>query len=398
MWNDQEAHVDLGRGLRRIAQSQVAYGWISRLTDRLRNRLFGYRVDSFNYTCECELVEALKILDGNRVLAEVELEPVQGSRFQPTGFPNLGPAEFVSPSDNGEKALLVESAQSMANRLEKVCMNNNSDLVDSLEGLPFIIIKTKDGGSLTNSILEAHRMNSPYILKDKKNELRKMLKTALKIDGKKHLPNIPEFAKFVFKYDTNSVLHGVFLADKNIAGGRYKLTRSLSAFIEATGIENAVSGGVKLDRLDPTGGKKRAAETYESLPDEQESPVDEEGGKKGAAEGYGHIPFSRVEYTAKSIKAYFNIDLSLIRSYKLAPTANDLLFTFALWKIQRLLNTDLRLRTACDLQIKAPIKCTTPNDFSIPDLVTLNKDMIKIIKKCKDEDLFCEPIVITRSP
>ena len=263
----------------------------------------------------------------------------------------------------------------MANRLEKVCMDNDFALADSLQGLPFITINSKDG-FLTNSILEAHRMNSSYILKDKKEQLRKTLKDELNIDDEKnHIVNIPKFAEFVFKYDTNSVLHGVFLADKNVAGGRYKLTRSLSAFIEATGIENAVSGGVKLDRLDPTGGEA------------------------GAAGGYGHIPFSRMEYTAKSIKAYFNIDLSLIRSYKLPDVANDLLFTFALWKIQVLLNTDLRLRTACDLKIKTPIKCTAPKGFSVPDLDALDKDVRKIIKKCKDEGLFCAtPIVITTSP
>ena len=55
-----------------------------------------------------------------RLLLEAELRPVQGSRFQPTGFPNLGPAVYASPDGNGQ-TVLVESAQSMANRLEAVC-------------------------------------------------------------------------------------------------------------------------------------------------------------------------------------------------------------------------------------------------------------------------------------
>jgi|GEM_PF-4845589 len=36
-----------------------------------------------------------------RQLFEIPLEPVVGSRFQPTGFPNLGAAEFDRPTDDG---------------------------------------------------------------------------------------------------------------------------------------------------------------------------------------------------------------------------------------------------------------------------------------------------------
>ena len=65
------------------------------------------------------MVDDLK--DSNRLLIEVELEPIQGERFQPTGFPDLGAAE-IQLNDN-TASLLVESAQSMANRLEDVCLN-----------------------------------------------------------------------------------------------------------------------------------------------------------------------------------------------------------------------------------------------------------------------------------
>jgi CRISPR-associated protein Csb1 len=54
----------------------------------------------------------------SRLLFSVDLEPIQTRRFQPTGFPDLGPALYQA----GDTAcLLVESAQSMANRLEEVC-------------------------------------------------------------------------------------------------------------------------------------------------------------------------------------------------------------------------------------------------------------------------------------
>ena len=47
-----------------------------------------------------------------RLLLQVELTPVQGKRFQPTGFPDVGAGVYTLP--NGKEQLLVESAQSVA--------------------------------------------------------------------------------------------------------------------------------------------------------------------------------------------------------------------------------------------------------------------------------------------
>jgi len=47
-----------------------------------------------------------------RLLLEASLRPLQGSRFQPTGFPNLGHAAYESPDGTGQ-TVLVETAQSM---------------------------------------------------------------------------------------------------------------------------------------------------------------------------------------------------------------------------------------------------------------------------------------------
>jgi CRISPR-associated protein Csb1 len=41
-----------------------------------------------------------------RTVLEVDLAPLAGRRFQPTGFPDLGAAEFDSA--DGKKALLVD--------------------------------------------------------------------------------------------------------------------------------------------------------------------------------------------------------------------------------------------------------------------------------------------------
>src|SRR3546814_10953242 len=98
-----------------------------------------------------------------RLLLRARLKPLQGTRFQPTGFPDIGAAQYEGP--HGEAMLLVESAQSMANRLEVVCWDKvGDDWVQPLKDLSVIQVTDKDGKSLTNSVLEAHRINSPYIL------------------------------------------------------------------------------------------------------------------------------------------------------------------------------------------------------------------------------------------
>src|SRR5712671_1301167 len=104
--------------------------------------------------------------DQPRLLLKAALKPIQGTRFQPTGFPDLGAATFDGPG--GSKMLLVESAQSMANRLEAVCWDTiANDWVAPLRGLPAVLVMGKDKKPLTNSVLEAHRLNSPYILEGK---------------------------------------------------------------------------------------------------------------------------------------------------------------------------------------------------------------------------------------
>lgn len=52
-------------------------------------------------------IDLSPLASARRLLLEVQLEPVQGSRFQPTGFPDLGAAVYQA----GEvPCVLVESA------------------------------------------------------------------------------------------------------------------------------------------------------------------------------------------------------------------------------------------------------------------------------------------------
>lgn len=290
------------------------------------------------------------LANASRLLIEAKLKPIQGSRFQPTGFPDLGPAQYTLP--NGTQMLLVESAQSMANRLEAVCWDTNAnDWIEPLRGLPLVLVKDKAGLPLTNSLLEAHRLNSPYILESKDKSFATKLKQDLGT-GDATRVDLRKLANALLKYDINSLIHGVFIAKSDIAGGRMRLPRVLTAFIEAQQVTVAASGGVKNDHVNPSGD---------------------------TAKGFGNVPFHRDEFCGE-ITAFFNVDLAQIRGYGFDPEVTDLLIALAIYKIQKLLAGNCRLRTACDLVQDGKLAVTCPEGFELPSLKELESALPGLIK------------------
>src|SRR2546427_625657 len=152
-------------------------------------------------------VDLSKLQSHHDLLFEIPLKVRQGYRFQPTGFPDLGAAEFDTPCG---RSLLVESAQSMANRLEAVCWDESADaLVEPLRGLSYVKVLDSSGTFLTSSVLEAHRLNSHYIEKASPGCHDKI------VDGSGVAKNRPidrkKFVETLFRLDAGSLLHGVFL-------------------------------------------------------------------------------------------------------------------------------------------------------------------------------------------
>jgi CRISPR-associated protein Csb1 len=291
----------------------------------------------------------------SRLLLTVPLRPVQGDRFQPTGFPSLGAATYQTRE--GPK-VLVESAQSMANRLETTCWDAAQNKpVEALSGISHVTV-TRKGAFLTDSMLEAHRINSPYLLEGKDRKFFDNLKAELggleegPIDRKK-------LAEVLFKYDVGSLIHGVFLAKKDLAGGRLRVARALAAFIEASGAAVAASGGVKNDHVNPSGDTKS---------------------------GFGNVPFSRDEYVAERIDCHINLDLAQIRGYGLDPKVQKLLILLALYRLRKLLDGDLRLRTACDLEPldRDNLVASRPKGFKLPSLTDLEPAVKLAIIGCKE--------------
>ena len=300
-----------------------------------------------------------------RLLLEQELQPVQGDRFQPTGFADLGAADYKRA--DGKRMLLVESAQSVANRLEKTCLKGDGPHIDpELDGIPYVVAKlTGAVETETSSLIEAHRINSPWIISDKAFQADFVKRAAYEL-GKPLMWN--RIASALFHYDPNSLIHGIFMA--NLGDGRVRFPRALSGFVEASDIVEAVSGGVKNNALDPTG--KIRAKDYDK-------------------DVYGNVPYARVEYTALSIVAYFNLDLALIRGFDLPKPATTLLVALSLLKVRRFLAAGLRLRTACDLTPSAPFRVKAPIGFDLPDEATLLETVKQTIADCREAGLFASP-------
>jgi len=311
-------------------------------------------------------VDLSALANAPRLLLRAALKPLQGTRFQPTGFPEIGAAQYEGP--DGTPMLLVESAQSMANRMEAVCWDKVAhDWNAPLKGLSVILVNDKDGKPLTNSVLEAHRINSPYILEGKDKTVHDRLKSEL-ADMEEGIVDLRKLARVLLSLDVNSLLHGVFLAKKDLAGGRLRLPRALSAFIEASQSKVAASGGVKNDSVNPKGD---------------------------TAKGFGNVPFARDEFVSPDINAYFNLDLAQLRGYGLSDSVYELLVLMALHKIRAFLERGLRLRTACDLECEV-IEVQRPHGFELPTLSELEQALPGIIQTAQANARFEQTTVTFR--
>lgn len=276
----------------------------------------------------------------NRTIYRINLRPVIGSRFQPTGFPDLGAAVFrrAGADGSGGNALLVESAQSMANWAERTTWDDaTDDQVADLAGVPYVRVLDDDGGFLTSSRLEAHRLASAYVMDGRVDGTTGEQWLGERFGLVKGRPlDHRLIARVICALDPLSLVHGVFFAR-----GRWpwqpKIARAVTSFIEAYDVEAAVSGGVKKDSVNSEGGHTDT--------------------------GYGMVPHQRTEYTARSIVAFWAVDHAQLRSYGLGEAGEALLEAIIGYETARLFAGGLRLRTACDLEI---------SDVDGPELPTVD--------------------------
>jgi len=117
-------------------------------------------------------------------------------------------------------------------------------------------------------------------------------------------------------------------------------------------------GGVKNDHVNPSGDTKS---------------------------GFGNVPFSRDEFVAERIECQINLDLAQIRGYGFDAKLQSLLILLALYRVRKLLDGDLRLRTACDLEPidRSNVTAVRPEGFKLPPLKELEAAVKVAIAECK---------------
>jgi CRISPR-associated protein Csb1 len=276
-----------------------------------------------------------------RLIVDARLRPSIGSTFQPTGFANLGAAEFQRPGQ--PPSLLVESVQSLANHFEAAGFDASTrEPIELLADLPWIVVRDRDGAHLTSSREEPHRLAAAYIRNAEIEGLGGLAWTAGRLGLKRARPlDWRAIYGAIFQLDPLTLVHGVFFSDKGYHGNP-KVRRALSAVIEAHDVAPVVSGGLKRDDVQ----FKRS-----------------EG--QGAEEGYGFVPFGRTEYTAREIVFSASLDLAQLRGYGLGPAATRLLTLLGAWELRAVLDGPLRLRTACDLELEELV-VRRPSGFRLP--------------------------------
>lgn len=263
----------------------------------------------------------------------IPLRSALSPRFQPTGFPDLGAAEFEAWDAETERwvtSLLVESPQSMANHLENVGWDTaENQPAEALAALPYVrVAGDEDDVYRTSSRTEAHRLASAFIMESSADgaSVRESMEAELGL--KEDMPiDHRALAAAVFRYDPLALLHGVFFSQGKWVA-QPKIARAVTAVIEATDVRRAESGGVKFDNV-----RHRNVE----------------GG--GSSEGYGTVPHHRTEYTAREIVLRYSLDRVQLASYGLSDEATQLLEAIADWQLATLLDGGLRLRTACEFEV-----------------------------------------------
>ena len=310
----------------------------------------------------------------DRVLISAELHLANGSFFQPTGFPDIGACVYTD--GKGKRRCLVESEQSMANRLEAVCMKTPGVWREPLTSkLPVIRVNDSNKRLLATNLTEPHRVASSYVLEgvingeapekdgeapeedEEKPTLQKKLEKHLGLDNNIWpLDRRERLTQAVFALDPAAILHGFQFMQWETVGLR--AARLLHARLEATltDVDGEVHYGlVKVDGIEP-----KASATKKS--------------NKGQSIAH------KARYVPALIQATFEIDVLALRERSLVPasdgesaangsgneSAQRFLLALALWKIHRFLTNGpafdartgdtmgaLRLRADCSLAVGA---------------------------------------------
>lgn len=320
--------------------------------------------------------ELLDQLDGARYLAlDIELEPLGSSTFQPTTFANTGPSFYEAP--DGQLAAVVDSVASMANQLELTIWDDGSgEPTTPVAPLPWVKVVGGDGGYYTSSRRAAHRLNAASVMNAAVasdgeafgSRINRLLEDA-------RPPVHRRLAEVVWQHDPLSVIHGCWFA--GVWDGRARLTRALTARIDALGVQSqsAQIGGQKSrDALDEPGA------------------VEDTGYKTVR----GEAPYYTSEVSASRIVSPIVLDLALLRSYSLPAEAYRALVATAVLQIVELIAAWPRRRSRCILLPKE-MKVRLPEGWSLPVIDELREECLERCRAATGVER-AEPLVVRYAP
>lgn len=289
------------------------------------------------------LIETLYGQD--QVVITASLQLANGRFLQPTGFPDIG--SCIYRDKDGSRWCLVESEQSMANRLEAVCMKEPGVWTDELKGLPVIAVLDPDDNLLTTNLCEPHRCASSYVLDgtiDGGATMKQLFEQKLGLTQSGDswpLDSRAALESLVFALDPGALLHGFQFVQWKFVGLRQ--TRLVHGRLEAELADEPEVhyGMVKWDAIEPESTREERANKGQSI----------------AAK-------SRI--VPKKIVAWFEIDLLGLKALALDDTQKKFLLGLALWKVGAFLSNkpafdprsrqtlpSLRLRADCYLRCKS---------------------------------------------
>lgn len=355
------------------------------------------------------------VLNGESPLVlTATLEPVAGlDRFQPAGFPEIGHVIYKAPRANGaeERVCIVDSAASMANHLESVCLRGAHDLelVDDLTGMPYLRCITgalDDKGKLeerelvVTSLTEGHRIASSYFLdgeqlktdtptanqiKPLKAEAKKLKADAKSLDAdakKKHEKDAKEKEAEAKKLETEASFQSALIQKLGI-----ELAGSSKAHPPAEKWWNVFKTIYEFDPnslvhgvLFPQWQIKIPRFLTAHLEAFGASRVDRSGVKfdRLGKTTSGQPIFAVDDATAQAIRATFVLDLSLVRSFGrtkkngneveqlgISVKQKEFLVALALWKVQHLLASPFRFRSGCHLRCAGITSGDADVEFSV---------------------------------
>lgn len=343
-----------------------------------------------------------QLLETPAVALQLELESFGPAPIQLPTFQDVGHAVFTRP--DGRQSGILDTHGSMANRLEDAVWDDpNETVIDCLQQMPFVSVRTPSGQLVTASLRESHRLNSPYIYMSYLADGAKFedyLAERLQVADGTPGGYPPKVAAIFAELDPCSLIHGTFMSYSKkfqLSGAGSKLTAALTGFAEAQGISPVEYGTGKQDRVNARGSafSKTSQKESETAPE------------KGSEVGFGTFQTPATMWSAERIAAYYYLDIDLLRSYRLGDTFLEWAVGLSLLKILRFIERGLRLRSRCILQpqlsesghialdLTLPIQLRGNYfDWGLPDRAQLEQRLEQLTQQLHQDGTFGDPMVL----